>query len=283
MSEHSDTKCGTQVHVDLLPRRKDMYAGVPAHDVCGNDGRLGNRYPFDIWCLVANYIKPEQIQTFACLCRGANEAVNSVSFWIRVYQDFVADLMVLPDRLKPDWIESRVGLKMRVVRALFIGYGNLKNFLLRETLEGARNTQTLSKLVGLQCCQTWYKPSSAGKPNSSYTFYFKFKCDLEETVTMSALDDESDYLTWNYERKFVVLQLIVSNFVCLESVCGKTLTDISANLSRNMRCHCVKMMFHSYRRDGKYRKYDGTMTVLDPVCELRVLRWWHPTYPHCDE
>ena len=283
MSEHSDTENGAQVHVDLLPRRK--YTGVAVHEDCDRDlhGRLGNRYPFDIWCYLAKHIKPEQIQTFACLCWGANEAVNSVSFWIRLYQNFVADLMALPDRLKPDWIESRAGLKMRVVRALFIGYGNLKNLLLRETLEVTRNTQTLSKLVGLRCCQTWYKPLSAGKPNSSYTFYFKFNCELEEMVTMCALDDESDYLTWNYERKFVVLQLTVSNFVFFESVCGKTLTNISVHLGRNMSYHCVKMIFHSYRRDGRYRKNDGTMTVLDPVCELRVLRWWHPFYPHCDE
>lgn len=247
----------------------------------------GKCYPFDIWSLLAKYIKPEQIQTFAGICREANQAVNSVSFWIRLYKTFVKDTSGLPDRLKPNWIESRAGLKMRVVRALFIGYSNLRNNFLRETLEGTRNTQAVSELVGLQCCHSWFKlVASSAKPNNSCVFYYKFKRDAPKIVSkhsLSNFDDERDYLIWNYERSFIVLQITMSNFVHLESVCGETLTDISVNLSRNMRYHSLKMVFHCFRKDGKYRKNDGTVLVLDPVCEFRVLRWWYPTYPHPDE
>jgi hypothetical protein len=244
----------------------------------------GNCYPLDLWCILADYIKPEQIQTFACICRGSYVAVSSISFWSRLYERFISDNVSLPARLKSNWIESRDGFKCRVVRALFIAYKNLHNHLAQQTLEITRDTHMTSQLVGLRCRHAWYELKTSSKPTKMFVFYFKFKRNESSEKTCFFENDERfHYVNANSERDFMVLQIIVSNFIRMQSVSGETLTDISVNLSRNLRFHCIKMAFHVFRHDGRYRKSDGKVIVLDPVSEFRLLRWWHPLYPHCDQ
>lgn len=245
----------------------------------------GNCYPLDLWCILANYIKPEQIQTFTCICRGSYVAVSSVSFWARLYQRFISDSVSLPARLKSDWIESRDGFKCRVVRALFIAYKNLHNRLAQHTLETTRDTHVTSQLVGLRCYNAWYELKTSSKPDGKmFVFYFKFKRNGTcEKACLYEDDERFHYLNANSERDFIVLQITVSNFIRMQSVSGEGLTDISVNLSRNLRFHCIKMTFHAFRHDGRYRKCDGKVIVVDPVSEFRLLRWWYPLYPHCDE
>ena len=243
-----------------------------------------NFYPLDLWCILANYIKPEQIQTFACICHGSYLAVSTVSFWSRLYERFVTDNGTLPARLKSDWIESRDGFKCRVIRALFITYKNLHNRLAQLTLETTRDTHVTSELVGLRCCHMWYELKTS-KETNMYVFYFKFKRNdiLKKRTSLYQDEEKFNYVHANSERDFVVLQIIVSNFIRVQSICGDNLTDISVHLSRNLRFHCIKMTFHAFRHDGRYRKCDGKMVLLDPVFEFHLLRWWYPFYPHCNE
>lgn len=241
----------------------------------------GNCYPIDLWCTLANYIEPEQVKTFACICRGSYFAVNTVGFWSRIYGRFVTNSSSLPARLKSDWIESRDGFKSRVIRALFITRANLHNRLAQQTLESARDTHVTSQLIGLRCCHAWYEEKTSSKSGSVFEFYFKFK--RNDNFGKLCLLKNNDYLHTNSERDFIVFQITVSNFIRLQSVTGESLTDISVNLSRNLRFHCVKMTFHVFRCDRRYRKSDGKVISLEPVSEFRLLRWWYPLYPHCDE
>ena len=139
-----------------------------------------------------------------------------------------------------------------------------------------------SKIVGLRCSRAWYGRNS----NSPKTFVFYFKFKLNENsakISLCEWDERFEYLNANSERDFIVFRIIVSNFIRIPSVSGESLTDISVNLSRNLRFHCIKMTFHTFRHDGRYRKGDGKVIVLDPVSEFRLLRWWYPLYPHCGE
>ncbi|XP_028416141.1 transmembrane protein 183-like [Dendronephthya gigantea] len=251
------------------------------HEILAQPGR---QYPLDLWCILANYITPEQVQVFSCICRGSYFALSSFSFWLRLYKRFISDSECLPARLKSDWIESRNGFKSRVVRALFIGYKSLHDRLGKKTLETTRDTHATSQLIGLRCSHAWYKLTTSPKNTDMFLFYFKFKCnDVYKSKFLSTDDERVQYLTANNERDFIVLQITVSNFILLKPVLGENLTDISVNLSRNLRFHCIKMTFHDFRHDGRYRKGDGKVIVLDPVSEFRLLRWWYPLYPHCDD
>ena len=241
-------------------------------------------YPLDLWFILANYIKPEQIQTFACICRGSYQALSTVSFWSRLYERFIPKTTNLPARLKSDWIESRDGYKCRVVRALFIVYEIFRSRLAQQTLETTRDTHVTSKIIGLRCCRAWYGIKNPADSPKMYVFYFKFKRnDNPAKVSGCKNDERFHYLNANNERDFIVFKITVSNFIRIPSVSGESMTDISVNLSRNLRFHCIKMTFHTSRRDGKYRKGDGKVIVLDPVSEFCLLRWWHPLYPHCIE
>lgn len=279
--ENESEESGEDIESLKLESVKDFENISAGHEIFAQPGR---HYPFDLWCILANYITPEQVQTFACICRGSYAALSSFSFWLRLYQRFISDSASLPPRLKSDWIESRNGFKSRVVRALFIGYKNLHDRLGQKTLETTRDTHATSQLIGLRCSHAWYKSTTSSKNTKMFVFYFKFKCnDVYEKKFLCKDDERDQYLAANNECDFIVLQITVSNFILLKSVLGDNLTDISVNLSRNLRFHCIKMTFHDFRHDGRYRKGDGKVIVLDPVSEFRLLRWWYPLYPHCDD
>ena len=48
-----------------------------------NEMRL--TYPVDLWYHLAKYISPEQIQTFACICKASYTITNTKKFWMLVY------------------------------------------------------------------------------------------------------------------------------------------------------------------------------------------------------
>ena len=90
----------------------------------------GFTYPLDVWCLLAQYIRPEQVQNFALICKGARDATNMRTFWLRIYKRHISQPMKLPERLQPHRIDCRPGLRARIIRALYHGYGLLRYVLI---------------------------------------------------------------------------------------------------------------------------------------------------------
>ena len=48
-----------------------------------NEMRLS--YPVDLWYHLAKQILPEQIQTFACICKASYTITKTKMFWMLVY------------------------------------------------------------------------------------------------------------------------------------------------------------------------------------------------------
>lgn len=42
-------------------------------------------YPIDLWYHLAKHISPEQIQTFACICKASYTITKTKKFWMLVY------------------------------------------------------------------------------------------------------------------------------------------------------------------------------------------------------
>lgn len=236
-------------------------------------------YPLDIWCLLSRYIAPEHVQNFALICKGARDAVNTRTFWVRLYQRHVADDKKIPERLQRGRIECRPGLRARIVRALFYSYEPLRT---RITLKFGI-TDHVSVLESKMCISMWYKQGMCKKQEKKiWVFYFKFSRRGTKKLPSYFSPEwfaQVDDLNYNPEQDRSVLQVNCVNFVLLTPVQGYVLTKALVGISRDMNHNSVKLTFHSPRSDGRYRKEDGTSVTLDPAYDVRVLNWWSPSYP----
>jgi hypothetical protein len=52
----------------------------------GDDGGLD--YPLDIWFLISEHICPEDVSTFARICKSALHVVNTAKFWFHLYRRY---------------------------------------------------------------------------------------------------------------------------------------------------------------------------------------------------
>mgnify|MGYP001794650801 CR=1 FL=1 len=239
-------------------------------------------YPIDLWFVLSCYIVPEQVQTFALICQGANTVVNTKKFWMRLYWCHCVNPWSLPDRLQPDRIESRPGLKNRIIRALFHCYEPLKYRVLANTAQN----ESLDHLQFMNCSSIWFKQMILKKQTKVWAFYFKFakKSDREQhrlRYLSKEWFDKADFINANPELDYFVLQVNCMNFLLVPpSAIGQILTSIFINLSQSMRHNCVKMIFHNFRSNRKYKPSNGLTVTLDPVFDYRVMQWWHPLYPH---
>lgn len=50
---------------------------------------LGIDYPLDIWFIISEYIKPEAIGKFACICRSSYYVTTTAKFWFHLYKTYV--------------------------------------------------------------------------------------------------------------------------------------------------------------------------------------------------
>lgn len=244
----------------------------------------GFTYPLDVWCLLAQYIRPEQVQNFALICKGARDATNMRTFWLRIYKRHISQPMKLPERLQPHRIDCRPGLRARIIRALYHGYGLFRSRLLSNTCIVTDPSELESQL----CISMWYKQVMCKKQTRKvWVFYFKFsrkyRGGKRKPGYMSLSSnwlDQVDDVRHNPEEHNCILQVNCVNFLPVSPIQGHVLTRASVGVSRDMKHSTVKLTFHSPRTDGRYRKEEGTIVVLDPAYDLKVINWWSPSYPH---
>lgn len=48
-------------------------------------------YPLDIWFLIGNHIRPEDVASFSAICHGSHRVVHLARFWSSLYKRWVVD------------------------------------------------------------------------------------------------------------------------------------------------------------------------------------------------
>lgn len=61
-------------------------------------------------------------------------------------------------------------------------------------------------------------------------------------------------------------------------ISGQVLSSVSLTLSQGLRYHRLQLSFGS----GPFPSMSNIPIILDPVVNVRVLDWWHPSFPHSD-
>lgn len=238
----------------------------------------GKEYPLDVWFLISEYIQPEDVSRFAAICKASYSVVCTAKFWVNIYRRFYKFEPNLPEHLKPDCLFRLYGLKTTVVRALHFTYTPFVNRLKTITTF----EQHPDVLCKRQCTLMWHE-----KHKNQWLYYFKLKKkDNNPRSSRDAYDEESDDLLdilddicANPDENCRILQVVSNQFIPVPPIVGQTLHEAALTLAHGLKNHKLHLKFGSgIKVRGVH--LDGTLVVLDPVINVRILDWWHPLYPH---
>jgi hypothetical protein len=267
-------------------RKKQIKCKVTSQDL---NNRPGIQYPIDIWYLIGRFVKPEDVKTFAAICKGSYFVSRTYSFWITMYKRHYQPDTKLPQRLQPECIEGSLCLKVYVIRALYHMYPRFTSLLSR-----AADVYSLSNL----CCTSMWRVQQ----NEKWLFHFKLQAPSAESPTSPlnyrlAIQDMwtsqegeekacETYVNHNPDEGCKVLRISCSHFVVVSpSVMGSRLADVRIDLAHDMRRQKLQLTFgySNYRQTniGKGGGMYGNVIEFDPVENITILNWWHPQYPGC--
>uniref|UniRef100_UPI0037E7B6EC transmembrane protein 183A isoform X2 n=1 Tax=Semicossyphus pulcher TaxID=241346 RepID=UPI0037E7B6EC len=265
--EESETKVA---HKKKNKRRKES-----------SESSNGQDYPVDIWLVLASYIRPEDVCTFALISKNAWTVTCTAAFWTRLYRRHYRIDADLPFRLQPDSIHKMRCLRARVIRSLFHLY---EPFDLRVSKIPALPESTPTALLNSKCLLFWVRKVTGTRPEALWEFNFKFlkQVHSKNGCAMSLrMPRQYEDVHTNPDSDCYLLQVTTLNFIFTPVVMGMTLTLFTINVSTDMRHHRVRLVFQDspLRRGKKRGDQGGTQVVLDPVQSVKLMDWWHPQYP----
>lgn len=191
---------------------------------------------------------------------------------------YTAGEVSLPQQLQPRFMSKIHGLRTRVVKTLF----NVYTPFIQRIKSSVPMEQQLDSLEGHMCSIMWFK-----RAKNSWHFFFKFKRRGRRPCVYT-LPDRSQHL-WNFEPDICfndeednsVLQVVATNFMALPVIMGHTMQKASISVGHAMRYHKLKLIFtqQSCKLMDRHSLENGVVVVIDPVVNVRVLKWWEPEYP----
>jgi len=264
---------------------------------------IGNVYPVDLWFLIGQFIRPEDVSSFALVCRGAHEVSHSAQFWQKLYNRHYNPSVNLPLVLSPQSITRVHGLKGRVVRALHYFYPPYVSRTSRLVHLDSYPDTVSHSLVSLEClesavcCLQWFV-----RVKQMWHFYWKFSRPGRFTCRQRKDDKQESLLSapdvsYNKDVGCVVLQAICPNFVPLPQSTGQVLLKVMTSAGHGItgqgvtamsyaRGHRLQLVFNTHfvrikqSQNFKNQLTDGSIvSSVDPVVQIDILHWWHPMYP----
>lgn len=149
-------------------RRKTIYTT--------DRNRGGIEYPLDIWFLISEHVKPEDVGRFASICRSSWAVTCSAKFWFGMYRKYYKSVPGLPERLQPECMVRLYGLKACVIRALHHCYVPFSENM-------KRVQEHYSSLVKRVCVTAWHERGI----KSSWIYRFVNKNNWLNSIIISAL------------------------------------------------------------------------------------------------
>ena len=175
-----------------------------------------------------------------------------------------------PANLEPHHIYKIRGLRTRVIRSLF--------YLDAPLIHRVSNVRPFQKdpeyLVSSPCVATWYD-----KVDKHWRFNFKFSRPAQRSCSCFKSDQRAAQIMENLDDRCCVLQAVCKGFSPIPHITGQILHSVSISVGHGMQYHKLKLVFGlSYVSHSNALACGDTVT-LDPVVNLSVFDWWHPSFP----
>ncbi|XP_055542401.1 transmembrane protein 183-like [Wyeomyia smithii] len=229
-------------------------------------------YVIAIWYLISEYILPEDVCSFALICRKTAEVVQSAKFWHHLYQKYCKQCDEdLPRRLQPVNMGILRGLRTCTIRSLFYMY---PPFVRRLSIAPFTDPH---RIAGRQLVFSWYRKNKTG-----WNYYFKLKARLipgsrsAQSVALQGQRTSLDYLKDIYMNPEEGCQILIVTTETLHIIPQYQeplfIRSLTQTLAEGMRNYMVRLQM------ANYCKRVVAEIILVPVRQVRVLDWWTPDY-----
>ncbi|XP_065074974.1 transmembrane protein 183 [Ochlerotatus camptorhynchus] len=228
-------------------------------------------YVIDIWYLISEHVRPEDVGRFAVICRKTAEVVQSAKFWHHLYRQYYDRNVDLPRRLQPDCMLMLRGLRARAIRSLYYTYPPFVQRLAATAFTDPH------RVAGRQLLFSWYTKCKTG-----WNYYFKLKARLipgsraARSARIQRQKSSLDFLQDTYSNPEEGCQILIITTDTLhllphyhEQLMVKSLIQTLAQGFTNYK---VRLQMANYCQ----RIVDEMVFV--PVRQVRVLDWWNPEY-----
>lgn len=231
----------------------------------------------EIWIMISREIRPEDVATFAAICRTTYDITRRAHFWFHLYKKFGPKLQQfggitsnLPMRLRPESMVRLGGLRACVIRTLFYTY---RPFVAR--FESLNRNLDLTSFTNrrLKVRQFW----SVQLKEKLWCYFFKFQTPgIDFQTRNSTNSDRLRNVLENPDEGCRILQIETPKFIPLPQTFDQPqqiyLKTVTYNMSQGLRSYKVTLELITYN-GAAFAKL-----VLDPATNIKVWEWWHPAY-----
>lgn len=275
-SKKKPTAHGDNQDVDDVGEPEDT--GIPATDEPAPQTPQKDPEPTyrfilpEIWILISKQIRPEDVSTFAAICRTTYDITRRAQFWFQLYRRYGPHKdryggisNDLPMRLRPESMVRLGGLRGCVIRTLYYTY---RPFVLRlESLN--RNLDLTSFTHRLKILQMWSVQVKA----KLWSYHFRLQAPITKyEITGDPLRNIHD----NPDEGCRILTIETPKYMPLPQNFDQPqqtyLKSVTYNMSHGLRSYKVNLELVTYN-GAPFAKI-----VLDPAQNIKVWDWWHPAY-----
>uniref|UniRef100_A0A1Y1MMQ5 Transmembrane protein 183 n=1 Tax=Photinus pyralis TaxID=7054 RepID=A0A1Y1MMQ5_PHOPY len=238
--------------------------------------QMFNSHPLDIWYLISEHIRPQDVGIFAGICKASYAVVCSAKFWFTLYKRFYKYSSCLPIHLQRDHMVRLYGLRTSVIRALYFMYPPFANRL-KSVRQCMRHPATLVKK---QCVTAFYKQGI----ELLYCFKFKeYMRSLKQVPCKQNVIDVLEDVTANPDENCYILLISSKRLIPIPCVEGLILKSALLTLSQGFCYQRLQLEFSSQMHNYSGRTSGGsdhTSIVFDHVTGVKIIDWWDPQYPY---
>ncbi|XP_073471749.1 transmembrane protein 183A isoform X2 [Aquarana catesbeiana] len=226
----------------------------------------GGDYTIDIWLVLSNYIRPEDVLTFALICKKAWTVTCTAVFWMRLYKRHYRTSTYLPIRLLPECMYRLRSLRACVIRSFYHMY---EPFSSRVAKNPTLPESTPSTLLNSKCLLFWCRKVTGNKPESLWDFYFKFKKPplKQKNHCVNYLQPPTEYkeVHYNPDQDCLLLQITTLNFIFIPVVMGMTLAYVAGFLEKTIQAAHEALEQFLKRREGTSHNTPCCLLVFPPA------------------
>lgn len=274
-------ECDTEV-IEMEPEDtanpvRAILKPVPAPVAPSEPPTSYRQIPPEIWILISSKIRPEDVSTFAAICRATHDVTRRAYFWTQLYRRFGPQRLQygglsqdIPMRLRPESMVRLGGLRSCVVRTLFYTYPPFCARMDRLN----RNLDLTSFKGRLKLRQMW----SVQLKEKLWCYFFRLQAPQAGDASPRRSSGSAKFkdVLENPDEGCRLLAIESSKIVPLPQVFNEPqqiyLQSVTYNMSHGLRNYKANLELATYN-EAAFAKL-----VIDPALSIKVWDWWCPAY-----
>ncbi|EDW59921.1 transmembrane protein 183A [Drosophila virilis] len=292
----------SEVYVEVK-QKSNVYARTPVAAMAGNANNNNSTLDIghDVWFHIAMHLDPEDVQTFALVCKQTAKLVNSRAFWRNMYKRHCLAgasrswNLELPAQLQLEQIRNcdTKALRSHVIEALFHCYRPLKmrlelgyslDWLLNRTFMSCSQKQY--QCLWIMCYTLWNQQATASRQLDEVGHLAQADNDVVNDWEALAEGDESTaqivHSSGNRHEGVVLLIVVCRQFIPLplQLLYNQQQSRFRLMATRELLCSNMraKNLELDFVEDNCNSNSPSVTVKYARIEKYKVLPWWHPDF-----